>query len=744
MKTRFIPLLVLVLLFLGACQSPNGATDTATASSPTPTYDQSPPSPTSTPFPMCTPPSCAENEAYHCPDECPGGCGTVCATHTPAPDEQTPSQTAEQAALTPTVDEPEAVRFAVIGDYGLAGPPEAAVATLVMGWQPDLIITTGDNNYPDGSAETIDENIGQYYHSYIHPYQGQYGPGAETNRFFPTLGNHDWTTDKAQPHLDYFELPGNERYYDFTWGPVHFFAISSDSREPDGVGRSSNQAQWLQAALANSTTPWQVVYFHQPAYTSGITHGPTDWMQWPFAEWGADVVLAGHEHLYERLIVDGIPHITVGLSGYPALYTFGESYPGSQARYRDNYGALLVEADQRQMRFRLENIEAQSIDTYLLEAPQADSAATAVPQPTQPADVTSFPDPQAYAWTLYAQGFEKPLGLEYAGDGSERLFVLEQPGVIRILQDGQLLPEPFLDIRERVGDQGNEQGLLGLAFHPDYIENGYFYLNYTDTAGDTVIARFNVSADANRADPESELKILGVSQPYANHNGGDLTFGPDGYLYIGLGDGGSAGDPQGNAQDLSTLLGKLLRIDVDRANPYGAPSSNPFIGQGRSEVWAWGLRNPWRFTFDPATGDIYIADVGQNQWEEINYLPAGAHKGANFGWDYFEGSHSFEGSPPPELDPVMPVWEYDHSQGCSITGGVVYRGSMPAWQGIYLYGDFCSGKVWGLLQDAQGEWQNQLLYESGANITAFSSGPQGEVYLIDRSGRILRLERTAP
>ncbi|MBN1666563.1 MAG: PQQ-dependent sugar dehydrogenase, partial [Anaerolineales bacterium] len=543
------------------------------------------------------------------------------------------------------------------------------------------------------------------------------------------------TTDKGQPYLDYFELPGNERYYDFTWGPVHFFAVSSDSREPDGVGRSSLQAQWLQERLARSNTPWQVVYFHQPAYSSGATYGSIDWMQWPFAEWGADLVLAGHEHLYERLTVNGIPHITVGLSGYPGLYAFGEPLEGSQVRYREDYGALLVEADPTELRLRLENTAGQVIDSYSLQHTPATPAA--------PDNATSFPDPQAFAWTLFAQGFEKPLGLEHPGDGSGRLFVLEQPGQIRILQDGQVLPEPFLDIRTRVGDQGNEQGLLGLAFHPQYASNGYFYLNYTDNDGDTVIARFSVSADPNRADAGSEYQLMNVSQPYSNHNGGHLTFGPDGYLYIGLGDGGSAGDPQGNAQDLNTLLGKLLRIDVDRASPYGAPASNPFIGQGRSEIWAWGLRNPWRFGFDAATGDLYIADVGQNQWEEIHFLAAGTPGGANFGWDYYEASHAFEGSPPAEQAFVMPVWEYDHSQGCSVSGGLVYRGRMPEWQGIYLYGDFCSGKVWGLLRDAQGNWQNQLLFESGANITAFGEGPQGEVYLVDRSGRILLLERAA-
>jgi glucose/arabinose dehydrogenase len=234
-------------------------------------------------------------------------------------------------------------------------------------------------------------------------------------------------------------------------------------------------------------------------------------------------------------------------------------------------------------------------------------------------------------------GLAKPIGLANAGDGSNRLFVIEQAGVIRILQNGLLTPEPFLDIRAQVGSQANEQGLLGLAFHPKYAKNGYFYVNYTDLQGDTVIARFSVSAsDPQRADPTSEKRLLAVDQPYPNHNGGQVIFGPDGYLYLGLGDGGSGGDPAGNGQSRATLLGKILRIDVDKGDPYAIPPDNPFAqGGGRAEIWAYGLRNPWRFSFDRLTGDLYIADVGQNQWEEIDWLPAG-QSGANLGWDVFE------------------------------------------------------------------------------------------------------------
>jgi hypothetical protein len=258
-----------------------------------------------------------------------------------------------------------AVRFAVIGDYGGGGAPEADVASLVASWQPDLVITVGDNNYPDGAAETIDANIGQFYRAFIHPYLGGYGDGAETNRFFPTLGNHDWTTNNAQPYLDYFTLPGNERYYDFTWGAVHFFALDCDSREPDGVGRSSVQAAWLQAGLANSTAPWKIVYMHHPPYSSGM-HGSVDWARWPYLEWGADVVLSGHDHTYERLLVDGLPYFVNGLGG-GAIYYFENILAGSQVRFGDDYGAMLVDADPSQITFQFITRQGVVVDTYTIE-----------------------------------------------------------------------------------------------------------------------------------------------------------------------------------------------------------------------------------------------------------------------------------------------------------------------------------------------------------------------------------------
>jgi len=259
------------------------------------------------------------------------------------------------------------VRFAVIGDFGLAGQREADVAHLITSWQVEFIITTGDNNYPSGAAATIDENIGQYYHEYIYPYVGNYGPGAEINRFFPSLGNHDWAADKAQAHFDYFTLPGNERYYDFIWGPVHLFALDSDSREPDGVGASSVQANWLKERLAASTSLWKIVYMHHPPYSSGH-HGSTDWMQWPFKEWGASAVISGHDHLYERLIIDDFLYITNGLGGSPRIYWFFSPLEGSQVRFRDDNGAMLVTASEDEITFQFITRAGLLIDSYTISA----------------------------------------------------------------------------------------------------------------------------------------------------------------------------------------------------------------------------------------------------------------------------------------------------------------------------------------------------------------------------------------
>jgi glucose/arabinose dehydrogenase len=355
-----------------------------------------------------------------------------------------------------------------------------------------------------------------------------------------------------------------------------------------------------------------------------------------------------------------------------------------------------------------------------------------------------FPDPARYRWAVVAQGLKSPVGMGVAPDGSGRLFILEQEGIIRLWQDGVLQPTPFLDLRPRVGSRGSEQGLLGIAFHPRYGENGYFFVNYTDREGDTVIARFQADPpSSNTANLASEKILLRIAQPYANHNGGAVVFGLDGYLYLGLGDGGSAGDPQNNAQSLTTLLGKILRLDVDGGDPYAIPPSNPFAdGGGLPEIWAFGLRNPWRFHFDRQNGDLYIGDVGQNLWEEIDYLRAESKAERNFGWKYYEGTHPYEGTPPADFTFIAPIYEYGHDQGCSVTGGVVYRGQrLPEWDGVYLFGDYCAGWVDGLRQLSDGTWQTQRLFRNLGRIASFGEDEQGEVYVIDHGGTLYRLEQ---
>jgi glucose/arabinose dehydrogenase len=329
----------------------------------------------------------------------------------------------------------------------------------------------------------------------------------------------------------------------------------------------------------------------------------------------------------------------------------------------------------------------------------------------------------------------KPTLLVSVRDGSGRLFVLEQPGTIRILKEGTLLPTPFLDLSGLVNNSGNERGLLGLAFDPGYAIDGRFFVNYTDANGDSVTARYSVSgADPDLADPTSGVPILRIAHPqYSNHNGGNLVFGPDGYLYFGMGDGGSGGDPNGNGQNLGVLLGKLLRIDV-RVEPYAVPPDNPFVGRAgaKPEIWAFGLRNPWRFSFDSKTGDLYIADVGQDAYEEIDFQPALDRGGENYGWNFMEGFHPYQGQAPPGL--VPPVAEYDHGGGnCSVTGGYVYRGALlPELVGMYVFGDYCSGRIWVLARAADG-WKTAVWLETTLAITSFGEDDRGELYVLDRT-----------
>jgi glucose/arabinose dehydrogenase len=345
-------------------------------------------------------------------------------------------------------------------------------------------------------------------------------------------------------------------------------------------------------------------------------------------------------------------------------------------------------------------------------------------------------EPPAVRLVEVASGLQSPTTIVHSGDGSGRLFVLEQPGRIRVIEAGQLIAEPFLDLSNRI-TAGGERGLLGVAFRPDYSETGEFFVNYTDLDGNTVVARFRVSGEPNLADPGSGQVVLQVEQPYANHNGGGLAFGPDGFLYVSLGDGGAGGDPHGNGQNLGTMLGTLLRIDVDGADPYEVPSDNPFVDREGAlpEIWAYGLRNPWRFSFDRETGDLWIADVGQHMWEEINFQPAASEGGENYGWNVMEGAHCFEPSVGCDSEGlVIPVLEYDHDQGCSVTGGYRYRGGeIPGLTGVYVFGDYCSGQVWGATE-GNGGWSPQPLLQTGFRISAFGEDEAGELYLADHGG----------
>lgn len=347
--------------------------------------------------------------------------------------------------------------------------------------------------------------------------------------------------------------------------------------------------------------------------------------------------------------------------------------------------------------------------------------------------------------TPVVSGLVQPLDLQHVAGDRRRLYVVEQPGRIRVIRDGALAAEPFLDIRDRVG-AGGERGLLGLAFHPRFAERRTFYVNYTDRAGHTHVSEFRAQ-DADRADAGSERELLGASQPFANHNGGGLAFGNDGRLYVGLGDGGSGGDPLGNGQDLGTPLGKMLRLDVDGGAPF-VPSDNPFVGRTGAVpyVWALGLRNPWRFAFDRSTGDLYIADVGQGRREEVNVGLAARGGGENYGWNVMEGLLCFRpatGCATAGL--TLPVLDYGHDEGCSITGGVVYRGCrMPSLQGSFFYGDFCTGFVRSFrLQGGRAEEQRDWTAGLGRRIDAlgaFGVDADGEMYVVDYgSGEVLRL-----
>jgi len=381
----------------------------------------------------------------------------------------------------------------------------------------------------------------------------------------------------------------------------------------------------------------------------------------------------------------------------------------------------------------------------------------------------TFQNASALTTVRVASNLNRPIYCTAAPD-DPRLFIVEQRGVIKILQDGQVLARPFLDIDNLIPNPtGNdERGLLGLAFHPNYAQNGFFYVNYINLGSDTIIARFHVSADPNRADSLSAQQVMFIDQPFTNHNGGNVAFGPDGYLYIGMGDGGSAGDPQGNGQNDGALLGKMLRIDIngddfpgDPSRNYAIPPSNPFAGPGNplDEIWAKGMRNPYRWSFDRLTGDLYIADVGQGCWEEIDFQPGSSTGGENYGWVRMEGTHCYPpgaNCSPSSCTPigVMPIHEYSHTEAgfsCSITGGYSYRGSIPSIQGRYFFADFCSNHIYSFLYTGGSVTEltdrtAELAPGGGLSIGAiagFGQDATGELYIVDRadavSGEIYKL-----
>ena len=384
-----------------------------------------------------------------------------------------------------------------------------------------------------------------------------------------------------------------------------------------------------------------------------------------------------------------------------------------------------------------------------------------------------FAEEKNLSSVLIADGYKKPVFITSYPNNAKLLYIVEQAGLIKLINDGKKLSRPFFDINKRVVNPnrpGDERGLLGFAFHPNHTNNGKFYINYMDNDGNTIVSEFSTNSEL-RANHKSERIILKLKQPYGNHNGGDIQFGPDGYLYISIGDGGKAGDPLNAGQDLSSLFGKIIRIDIEQ-EPYGIPKSNPFFGQKdkREEIWAWGLRNVWRFSFDKQTGDKYLADVGQNKWEEVNFEPASSKGGLNYGWRIMEANHCYD---PKENCPteglIKPIIEYPNDanhpafafriieelsfsetdvEGCSVTGGYVYRGQkIKSMEGQYIFGDYCSGNIW-TLKVVNGKAINFKNRTEEINIgggefttyiSSFGQDSDGEIYIIDYNGGIYKL-----
>ena len=379
------------------------------------------------------------------------------------------------------------------------------------------------------------------------------------------------------------------------------------------------------------------------------------------------------------------------------------------------------------------------------ETPSTAAAETSTTAPAP--DSQPLPDWPDIVLVETQSGLRNPVDFGHARDGSGRVYVVEQIGLVQAFTDGDQGETPFMDIRDRVSCCG-ERGLLGIAFPADFSSSRTLYVNYTTTdpgSLHTRVSRFRLRPDVHQVDPDTEEILMQFHQPWRNHNGGQIAFGPDGYLWIGTGDGGSAADPQDNGQKGQTLLGKLLRIDVSASAgaPYAIPDDNPFVGNDQflDEIWAYGLRNPWRFSFDRETGDLYIADVGQNAWEEVNFQPADSPGGENYGWRIMEGLHCFNPSSGcPTAGLTMPVAEYDRISGLSITGGYVYRGQThPSMRGIYFFADYVTGNIWGLRQ-VNGVWESELLLDSPHSVSSFGEDEAGNLYLVDYKGTIYQIQ----
>jgi glucose/arabinose dehydrogenase len=386
---------------------------------------------------------------------------------------------------------------------------------------------------------------------------------------------------------------------------------------------------------------------------------------------------------------------------------------------------------------------AESPSTTSPTSPTSTGAAT-----TPPAGLSGPFNPASVDVRLdrFVEGFRAPLAVVSPDDGSGRLFVVEQGGLIRIVRDGRIAPDPFLDVSGLIS-AGGEQGLLGFAFHPDYPDDSRVFVDYTNVDGDTEVVAYSTDpSDPDLVDRDSGQRLVLVDQPYRNHNGGALAFGPDGYLYISLGDGGSGGDPHGNGQKLSTMLGKILRIDVDRSlqgRAYAVPADNPYVATEGAEpaVFVTGLRNPWRFSFDRASGDLWIGDVGQTHWEEIDVVRSGT-SGQNFGWNRMEGSHCFR--PETGCDQsglTLPITDYHHGNGCTVIGGYVYRGRAQAGlAGGYIFGDYCSGTIWAIDASVDGRQEPVAVGQAGATLSSFGEGEGGELYATRLTpGELLRV-----